>query len=61
MALVPEPVTKKEVRRFIGGTGFYSHLVDNYAGLCAPLHRCTKNDVPTVVCVSWVNIDPVVF
>ena len=36
MALIPEPVTKKEVRRYIGGTAFYSHLVDNYAGLCAP-------------------------
>ena len=46
MALVPEPVTKKEVRRYIGGTAFYSHMVDNYAGLCAPMHRCTKNDVP---------------
>ena len=26
MALIPEPVTKKEVRRYIGGTAFYSHL-----------------------------------
>ena len=45
MALVPRPKDKKGIRRFIGGTGFYSELVPGYAECSAPLHRCTKNDV----------------
>ena len=33
LLVVPEPITKKENRRFIGGTGFYPHMVENHAGL----------------------------
>ena len=43
MALVPRPKTKKGVRRFIGGTGFYSELVPGYAECVAALHRCTPD------------------
>ena len=54
IALIPEPITVKEVRRFIGGTGFFSNTVADYSLLCAPLHRCTKNDVPEKdVTVHW--------
>ena len=34
-----EPITVKEVRRFIGGTGFFANTVADYSLLCAPLHR----------------------
>ena len=44
MALVPEPKTKKAVRRFLGGTAFYRETVDGYGLLAAPLHRCTRNE-----------------
>ena len=46
IALIPEPTTVKEMRRYIGGTGYYSNCVEGYAELAAPLHRCTRNDVP---------------
>lgn len=45
----PRPTTKRQVRSFLGLTGFYREFIPNYAGLAAPLTNLTKkgarNDV----------------
>ena len=46
IALIPRPKATKEAKRFIGGSGFFAKLVEGYAHCCAPIHRCTRNDVP---------------
>ena len=40
----PEPHTVKEVRRFIGLSGFYRIFIQNYSLIARPLHNLTKAD-----------------
>lgn len=37
-----EPSTKKELRGFIGFTGYFSQFIDNYADIMIPLYECTR-------------------
>jgi hypothetical protein len=43
------PVTKKEVRAFLGLVGFYRRFVSNYAEISAPLTDLTKKGLPEKV------------
>ncbi|KAK7089584.1 uncharacterized protein [Littorina saxatilis] len=43
------PVTKKEVRAFLGLVGYYRRFVDNYAEISAPLTDLTKGGQPEKV------------
>ncbi|XP_068215800.1 uncharacterized protein [Palaemon carinicauda] len=45
----PQPKTKKEVRSFLGLTGFYRAYVPNYATIAAPLSDLTKRGKSNVV------------
>ncbi|XP_068235502.1 uncharacterized protein [Palaemon carinicauda] len=45
----PQPKTKKEVRSFLGFTGFYRAYVPNYATIAAPLSDLTKKGRSNVV------------
>ncbi|XP_068240035.1 uncharacterized protein [Palaemon carinicauda] len=45
----PQPKTKKEVRSFLGLTGFYRAYVPNYATIAAPLSDLTKKGKINVV------------
>nr|XP_006823664.1 PREDICTED: uncharacterized protein LOC100372741 [Saccoglossus kowalevskii] len=46
---VPRPMTKKEVRSFLGLTGFYREYIPNYAAIAVPLTDLTKNGQPIKV------------
>ena len=60
IALIPEPKTQKENKRFIGGAGFYAGTVPDFGRLCAPLHRCNRGDVDKKdVSSRWtITLDP---
>ena len=45
----PRPMTKKQVRAFIGLTGFYRNFVPNYAAIAVPLTDLTKKGLPNFV------------
>ena len=45
----PVPLTKKDVRSFLGLTGYYRKFIANYASLVAPLTDLTWNAAPTQV------------
>ena len=47
----PRPRTKKEVRSFMGLTGFYRAYIPNYASIAAPLTDLTKKGMSNTV--SW--------
>uniref|UniRef100_A0A8C1GXK8 Gypsy retrotransposon integrase-like protein 1 n=1 Tax=Cyprinus carpio TaxID=7962 RepID=A0A8C1GXK8_CYPCA len=42
----PKPVTKKQVKTFLGLVGYYRQFIPNFATLAAPLHDLTKNHLP---------------
>ena len=44
------PVTKKQVRAFLGLTGYYRKFIPDYASLAAPLTDLTKKTAPNNVC-----------
>jgi hypothetical protein len=43
------PKTKKQVRSFLGLTGYYSDFIPNYAAIAAPLSDLTKKNTPNTV------------
>jgi len=45
----PRPKTKKEVRAFLGLTGYYRQYIANYASIAAPLSDLTKRGQPNKV------------
>ena len=42
---VPPPKNLKEVRRFLGMTGFYRKAIEKYAAIASPLTHLTRKDV----------------
>ena len=53
------PTTKKQVRAFLGLTGFYRKFIQNYAEIATPLTNLTKNDRPNKV--LWGEKEAVAF
>ena len=45
------PETKKQVRAFLGLTGYYCKFIPNYASVAAPLTDLTRKSAPNNV--SW--------
>lgn len=45
----PRPITKKDVRSFLGLSGYYRRFISNYASITAPLSDLTKKGCPTIV------------
>ena len=45
------PTTKKEVRTFLGITGYYRCFIENYSSIAAPLTDLTKKSAPNTV--TW--------
>ncbi|XP_072170068.1 uncharacterized protein [Diadema setosum] len=49
IAEAPRPVTKKQVRSFVGLTGYYRDFILNYADVALPLTNLTKKGSPEKV------------
>ncbi len=49
----PRPRTKKEVKSFLGLTGYYRNFIPNYAAIASPLSDLTKKGLPVVV--EWTD------
>ena len=45
------PTTIKEVRTFLGITGYYRRFIENYSSIAAPLTDLTKKSAPNAV--TW--------
>ena len=50
VASFPKPCTKKQVRVFLGLTGYYRRFIADYASIAAPLSDLTKKSLPNEVC-----------
>ena len=48
------PRTKREVRTFLGLTGYYYHLIPNYTQIAAPLTDLTCKTTPSNV--QWTEV-----
>ena len=46
------PVTKKDVKSFLGTTGYYRKFIPNYIHNCIELTNVTRKSAPNVVCWS---------
>ena len=46
----PVPLTKKQVRGFLGLTGHYWRFIGNYGTIAAPLSDLTKKNLPDKIC-----------
>ena len=44
----PRPTTVKEIRRFNGMVGYYSHFIENYAAIARPLQKLTGKNAKFV-------------
>ena len=55
----PVPKTKKEVRTFLGLSGYYRKFIPGYAGVAIPLTDLTRKSAPT--CVRWTSECEVAF
>ena len=51
---MPRPQTKKDVRTFLGMTGYYRRFIQNYATIAAPLSDLTKRNLPENV--NWTDV-----
>ena len=49
----PTPKTKKQVRTFLGLSGYYRRFIQNYASLAAPLSDLTRKSLPKQV--QWTD------
>lgn len=47
----PKPLTKKDVRSFLGMTGYYQHYIPNYSDVASPLTDSLRKLEPEVV--TW--------
>ena len=45
----PRPVTKKEVRSFLGLTGYYREYIPHYSAIAVPLSDLTKKKQPNKI------------
>ena len=48
-----QPTTKKQVRAFLGITGYYRKFIPNYSTMAAPLTDLTKKNRPTKITWTW--------
>ena len=48
-----KPKTKKDVRSFLGLTGYYRRFIPNFSTISAPLSDLTKNNHPDII--EWTN------
>ncbi|KAG5847077.1 hypothetical protein ANANG_G00122120 [Anguilla anguilla] len=51
IATWPKPLTKKQVRTFLGLVGYYRQFIPNFASIATPLHDLTSKNRPNRV--SW--------
>ncbi|KAG1940831.1 hypothetical protein F2P79_016387 [Pimephales promelas] len=49
VATCPRPMTKKEVRQFLGLAGYYRRFVPNFSDAASPLTDLTKKEAPDTV------------
>ena len=49
----PTPTSKKQVRTFLGLTGYYRKFIPNYVSVACPLTDLTKKSAPN--CPVWMN------
>ena len=56
---MPRPKTKKDVRTFLGMTGYYRRFVQHYATIAEPLTEMTKKNQPDLV--EWTTAAELAF
>lgn len=46
IAKLDVPVTKKQVRSFLGAVGYYRRYIQHFAQIAKPLHELTRDEIP---------------